>query len=47
MRARFVRSDNDLKNLGIGILTWDKIEPGDIIETIENIYPNHSQIIAD
>lgn len=47
MRAKFVRSDNDLKNLGIGILTFDKLEVGDILESTENVYPDHTRLTLD
>jgi hypothetical protein len=40
----FERGGNPLKQLDIGILTWDKLKPGNILQNKRIIYPVMSQL---
>jgi hypothetical protein len=40
----FEREGSPLKRLNIGILTWEKLKPGDILQNKRNVYPVMSRL---
>ena len=43
----FERGGNPMKQLGIGIITWDKLSPGDILQNKKIVYPEESRLFFD